>query len=335
MTDSPKYSCIEMLDAFADFEENKISEEVISTGFLQLDNLLDGGLPEIGLHILGACSSIGKTTFALQAAESIAERVPVLVVSLETKQKPLLAKSISRQTYLLAKDERLAKSMSSLIRRETRDKFTFEEQQLIKRAVEESKKRFSNINIATESYTIKEIETTIQKYREVTGKNPFIVLDYIQKVRVPDSVDTNDKKKIDYIMDRLTEMRDKLGVSILAISAFNRENYKEEATFKSFIGSSRVEYDADTVMALQLKDVGKARFDEDKAKSKHIREVELKILKQKTGKLGKIPFLYRPAFNYFYEDKGLRIVTDNNVDNLRDNPSTTNTTEESWTMKTV
>lgn len=83
---------------------NGIAESVntpaTSTGFYSLDNTLDGGLYE-GLYIIGAITSLGKTTLALQIADQIADSGrDVLIFSLEMARTELMSKSISRLTLL-------------------------------------------------------------------------------------------------------------------------------------------------------------------------------------------------------------------------------------------
>src|SRR5699024_3347714 len=52
--------------------DRSVNEPPIPTGFKQLDGILDGGIRE-GLHVLGAISSLGKTTLAMQIADQIAQ----------------------------------------------------------------------------------------------------------------------------------------------------------------------------------------------------------------------------------------------------------------------
>ena len=90
-----------------------------ATGFTELDELLDGGFLGGNLILLGAISSLGKTTFALQIAENIASAgKDVLIFSLEMSKNELNAKSISRNTYRLTDDDkdvrRLDRSTGSL-----------------------------------------------------------------------------------------------------------------------------------------------------------------------------------------------------------------------------
>ena len=61
------------LQAFKDYIKASITAPTISTGYTQLDALLDGGLHS-GLYVLGAISSLGKTSFVLQVADQIAQQ---------------------------------------------------------------------------------------------------------------------------------------------------------------------------------------------------------------------------------------------------------------------
>ena len=77
------------------------------TGFDNLDKVLDGGLYE-GLYVIGAITSLGKTTLALQIADQIADSgQDVLIFSLEMARTELMSKSISRLTLLDCLDNNL------------------------------------------------------------------------------------------------------------------------------------------------------------------------------------------------------------------------------------
>ena len=73
----------------------------IPTGISKLDNIYGGGLPT-GFTIIGAETGLGKTTFTLQLADTIAkeENVKVLFFSLELSKYELLSKTLSRISYL-------------------------------------------------------------------------------------------------------------------------------------------------------------------------------------------------------------------------------------------
>ncbi|MCE2175451.1 DNA primase, partial [Streptococcus thermophilus] len=68
----------DFLDGIAD----SVNTPCISTGFAMLDEALDGGLYE-GLYIVGAISSLGKTTLVTQIADQVASKgQDVLIFSL-------------------------------------------------------------------------------------------------------------------------------------------------------------------------------------------------------------------------------------------------------------
>lgn len=87
------------IDSFKRHIAETANIKPISTGFKNLDNILGGGL-YAGLYIIGAVSSLGKTTFSLQIADQIATSgTDVLIFSLEMATNELIAKSVSRLTY--------------------------------------------------------------------------------------------------------------------------------------------------------------------------------------------------------------------------------------------
>ena len=81
--------------------------EVWATGFTELDKKLDGGFMGEQLIFLGAISSLGKTSYALQIATQIAEQgKDVLIFSLEMSKNELNAKTISRYTHILTQGKK-------------------------------------------------------------------------------------------------------------------------------------------------------------------------------------------------------------------------------------
>lgn len=70
----------------------------------------------------------------------------------------------------------------------------------------------------------------------------------------------------------------------------------------AFKESGSIEYSADVLLGLQLEGTGEKEFNIDKAKQKPVREIELKILKNRNGPVGEtLHFAYRPQFNLFTE----------------------------------
>ena len=88
------------------------------------------------------------------------------------------------------------------------------------------------------------------------------------------------------------------------ISSFNRENYDNEVSLKSYKDSGNIEYSSDTLIGLQLQGVGTPDFDANEAKAASVRRVELVVLKQRYGRSGyKIGFDFYTRHNYFEEQE--------------------------------
>lgn len=72
------------------------------TGYSNLDAIIGRLYP--GLYVLGAGSSLGKTTFLLQMADQlIADCEPVLYFTMEQSQLELVTKTLSRRAALKCK----------------------------------------------------------------------------------------------------------------------------------------------------------------------------------------------------------------------------------------
>ena len=110
---------------------------IVKTGFNNLDTLLMGGVYP-GLYVVGAISSLGKTTFVLQLAETFAKQgKQVLFVSLEMSRLEIVSKMISRHTFLNADKWNKAKATYKILNGRFEKEFTEEEKDLITRSEEE------------------------------------------------------------------------------------------------------------------------------------------------------------------------------------------------------
>ena len=76
-------------------------DNVCSTGFRALDTALIGGLRNGRLYVIGAVSSLGKTTFIQNIADNIAgSGRDVLFYSLEMSKSEVIMKSLIHQLYI-------------------------------------------------------------------------------------------------------------------------------------------------------------------------------------------------------------------------------------------
>ena len=279
----------------------------ISTGFDQLDQLLEGGLYP-GLYIMGAVSSLGKTTLSLQIADNIAmSGRDVLIVSLEMARAELMAKSISRHTALeiITNGGNMAnaKTTRGITDGKRWAKYNQTEKQLIQTAIAQYGEYADHVFIiqGEGDYGVKEIRKAVDQHVQTTGSAPIVVVDYLQIIS-PYNERYTDKQNTDASVRELRRISRDYNTPVLAISSLNRENYDVKINMAAFKESGAIEYSSDCLIGLQFKGAGEKNFDGDAAAEKSPREVELKLLKQRNGKArGTVQLEYFPMFNLYRE----------------------------------
>lgn len=293
------------LEAFRQYVRGQAARPALATGFPRLDNALDGGLYD-GLYVLGAVSSLGKTAFCMQIADQLAQAGrDVLVFTLEMTAYELMARSISRETFQQdsTRGKRLAKTVRGVLDGRRRAACTPKEQAHL----EQAEARYGDyaghlwFREGDHETGLDFIRREISRHIAETGTPPVVLVDYLQII-APVDVHFTDKQNLDRTVCALKKLSRAHGLTILAISSFNRENYNVEATMAAFKESGGIDYSADVLLGLQARGAGSRTFNLDEEKRKDPRELELKILKNRSGALREpIPFRYYPAFSCFEE----------------------------------
>lgn len=296
------------LQSFIDGIADSVNTPYIPTGFKNLDAVLDGGLYE-GLYIVGAISSLGKTTLITQIADQIAQAgQDVLIFSLEMARAEIMAKSISRHTIqqVLATggDIRNAKTTRGITTGKRYESYNRTERELINGAIVAYSQYAEHIYISEGIGDIgaEQIRETVKQHTLFTGKTPVVIIDYLQ-ILAPYSERATDKQNTDKAVMELKRISRDYKTPVIGISSFNRANYSVGVTMEAFKESGAIEYSSDVLIGLQLKGAGKKDFDANEAKKKNPREIELVILKNRNGSTGdKLGYRYYPLFNYFEEE---------------------------------
>lgn len=299
----------------ADFwKDAKTKTPAIPTGFKQLDAALDGGIYE-GLYILGAVSSLGKTTFCLQMADQIArdEEQDVIIFSLEMARSELMAKSISRLSLeMCAGKTGDAKTARAITDPDRIAKFSQAEKDLLNRAsavyMDFARRLWISEGLGTIGTA--QIREAVARHIEITGRRPLVIIDYLQILASPDP-HLSDKQATDKNVFELKRISREYKIPVVAVSSFNRDNYTSALNMAAFKESGAIEYSSDVLIGLQpqgMTDKGSETAKADNArtldacKRSDTRKIELKILKNRSAKTGgTIPFNYIPMFNHFAE----------------------------------
>ena len=261
------------------------------TGFANLDGTGDfeeEGQKQIfmpGLYLLGATPGAGKTTFAWQLLNQLADNgEQCIFCSYEMSRLELFTKSIARELYLR---RRAGHPVMKLTAAEIRRGEVSEDVQQVVKDFSFSKamanlrvRELSNVNVVKLIESLKPLCTD-------ADKPPVIAIDYLQIIP-PTSSKATSKEKIDEIMTRLKDFQRATNSTIILISALNRESTKtnESPGLQAFRESSAIEYSCDVAWTLYTKK------GEDGMK-KNPREVGLFCPKNRNGETG-----YRLYFNY-------------------------------------
>ena len=321
-----EYRAADMLDYFRNIEEQPEGLEA-KTGFPQLDKGLQGGLHE-GLYIIGAISSLGKTTFTLQLADQIASTgQDVLFFSLEMSKYELMAKSISRNTYIATGRKKgrnglyIARDTAQIMNNRRYKTYSPEERQAINEAIRLYSLQAENLFIYEGRYkgerlTVQSIKEIAKKHMESTGKAPIIFVDYLQII-APADPRQSDKQNTDTAVFELKELSREMGTAVFAISSFNRDNYLEPVNMASFKESGAVEYSSDVLFGLQYAGMDYESGESEKNRAERLRnltktiyknkeqkepvKIELKCLKNRNGYQFTVSFEMQAAFNFFEE----------------------------------
>ena len=290
------------------------TRDIYCTGFNKLDRAIK---ITDGLYIIGAISSLGKTTFALQIADHVAESGrDVIIFSLEMSRKELIDKSICRMIF---SDWIQGKNPRSILESNEIDNKTLNLGQIASPSgLNISDEKLSQLETKTSKYFqttakrtsiyesvgnvgVTEIAERVTKYVYYSGNKPLVIIDYLQLLAPVDPHFT-DKQNTDKNVLELKRLSRELEIPIIAISSLNRANYNEPISMAAFKESGAIEYSSDVLLGLQLAGAGDKDFDVDMAKSQEPRQIELKILKNRRGKTGgSIQFEYYASRQFFRE----------------------------------
>ena len=310
-------------DFIADIERRR-NKECVSTGFKNMDDILDGGFYP-GLYIIGAVSSLGKTTFALQIADNAAKNgQDVLVFSLEMGKQELIAKSISRLSFQKCRLWDCGLEYAATTRNLLNGKAlsSAEKTDFLNGCLKEYEEYAGRIfyHIGIGDIGVDKIKSVIERHIRITGRKPLIIIDYLQII-APFDMRATDKQNTDKAVVELKRASRDYDVPVFAISSFNRENYTSPVNIASFKESGAIEYTSDVLMALQFKGMDyikkdDGKYEDEKSRTARIiqlrneqekkaetpgipQELQLKILKNRNGRKGGVDFNFHPMFNSF------------------------------------
>ena len=277
-------------------------------GRLYPDDMLGGGLYP-GLYVIAAATGFGKSTFCLQVADELASRgEDVVYFSLEMSQDELIARSLSRLTYLKARNKKCARTtrdilQQSIIARNDRQ-FIAEYNQVYSDALDAFARMADRLfyrDGSADRITITEVESFVGQLVE-SGRRPFVFIDYLQFLNT-DIQNLTDKQQADRVIEALKRLSTRYGITVVAISSINRQSYSSKAGLSALKESGQIEFTGDAVLMIQPADVvdDNAKDKYEEVLSQDERDLEVVLLKNRYGALGKAYFKFYAKFNLFAE----------------------------------
>lgn len=208
-------------------------QPTLKTGYSDIDNIL-GGFVSQGFYILAARPGVGKTTLAINIAENVARRQPILFVSLEMSIKQVTARRVAIHSGL---------DYSKVLHGELTDD---EYKRLVSSSAETGSRPF---------YFKRKPGATVAQIgflaRQVKGCR-LIVVDYLGLITNPD----RGKKLYEQVTETSRSLKllaMQLNIPILCLAQLNRESEarKDKRPIMSDLrDSGAIEQDADGIIFL-------------------------------------------------------------------------------------
>jgi replicative DNA helicase len=233
------------------------------TGFGLLDEILDGGFRSGNLILLAGPQGQGKTTFALQAARNaaVAGRA-VIYFCFEHEPEVLLERLVALEAGELLESD--APSQEKIRRafegEEATEGGLMARLEDIPAAAEALKKVQSyehllHIHRSTgSSTTVGVIASAVDDVRGSVNDAPLVVVDYLQKVKVPNASPVEDER-VTIVVEDLKDLAIEHAVPVVAISAADKGGLTPGKRMRAqhLRGSTALAYESDVMLILNNK----------------------------------------------------------------------------------
>lgn len=243
---------------------------LLSTGLIDLDKQLGGGIEGGALIVLAASASMGKTALAIQLAESLQTKEgAALIFSIEMSNGLIVDRMISNKSHIPSDVLRTGKMQDS----------DFD-------GLTACIPKLQEINMLLDDRTNK-LNGMRAKARQVKRKHGLscIVIDYIGLMIEDDNSKTNSREQqISTITRGLKALAKDLEVPVIALSQLNRkvsDRHNKRPLMSDLRDSGAIEQDADVIMFVY-------RDDYYDSTSQYKGMAEINVAKNRNGATGTI-----------------------------------------------
>lgn len=291
----------------------------ISTGYLAIDKVLNGGLSN-ELYIMGAETSTGKSAFLMSIAQKVAQAgtADVLYFSLEMGRDEFIARGISSISYERSLvDSSIRPLTAGNVLYWTYDDTVSDFLRLAYSSyaayADEYFARYGEhlhiIESGLSGLTVKDIANVAALYkRQHPDRQVVVFVDYLQIIKAdPDDRTQSDRKtKTDVVVTTLKVLASQIGMPVVTISSIGRTSYNGSISSASFKESGDTEYTGGVLIGWNWDGVTN-ESDEDKrtqekelCKNRGYRNMKLEVLKYRNAaRDSSVMMRYYPAYSYF------------------------------------
>jgi replicative DNA helicase len=294
------------------------------TGFDLLDSYLGGGLHEGELTLLGGPQGLGKTTFALQVLRNVvASGGSGLYFSFEHDAPTVLQRILAIEAAMLAGHE------GAPLRR-VRDALRVEDgapSSLAERfsgiaggdrAIEAVESYGDRLQIHRSSGASTTVDEIAKQVATIAKKDaPVVVVDYLQKVAVPDGPPAEDER-VTLVVEALKDMALAAKVPVLSIVAADKAGLVAGKRLRigHLRGSTALAYEPDVVLVLNEKFdvVARHHLVYDVGNAERFHEWAVLTIEKNRGGLGGLDLELQKRFEQGCFDTHCQLVSEQLVD---------------------
>ncbi|MBC7241294.1 MAG: helicase DnaB [Anaerolineae bacterium] len=235
------------------------------TGFLPLDDVLNGGLRRGELLIIGGPTGVGKTIWGLQVARNFVCQdagAAALYVCYEHSESHLLSRLLCLESAEMGyKDDALTMrrltdfslhaapgvGLMGMLRRVPRYAAVLDR-------VASYAGRLLVVSASGRNSTLDEVQRWTEQALETASTKLILVVDYLQKIPVPRAVLEEESEVTVFLAHGLKELAKALNIPVIAVAAADRPGLKSKRMrFADLRGSSALQYEADIGLILNNK----------------------------------------------------------------------------------
>jgi replicative DNA helicase len=299
----------------------RAANRVWPTGFSILDDHLAGGFRSGDLVLLTGPQGLGKTTFALQILRYVAQSGrSVVYFSFEHDTQTMLERLVAIEAGEFAGIpavglDRIRRAFEATDGRRgdlaSRLSDSTGGVEALK-AIETYSDRLLLHRSSGNHTSMDTIVDMVERVREQTGQVPFVVVDYLQKVKVPGHVGTEDDK-VTEVVEGLKDLAMELDVPVLAIVAADKTGVSSGKRMRTehMRGSSSLAYEADTVLIMNEKYdvVARHHLVYDTRNADRFRDWAVITIDKNRNGVDKVDLEFRKRFNQGrFESDGNRVA---------------------------